>query len=100
MASASFMRVSGVRKSWLTPASISVRCRIWRWMRSRITRKAAAACRTSLAPSGLKSGTSRPLPKLSAAMARRRIERIWLRMKAMAMANSTRALPTIQRMKI
>ncbi len=37
------MRVSGVRRSWLTPASISVRCSIWRRMRSRIWLKARPA---------------------------------------------------------
>ena len=57
------MRVSGVRRSCDTPASISVRCVIWRWMRSRMLMKARAAWRTSVAPSGLKFGTSRPLPR-------------------------------------
>ena len=94
------MRVSGVRRSWETPASISVRWLIWRWIRSRITRKAAAACRTSVAPSSLKRVTSRPLPKASAAAANRRIGRIWLRMKMMAMANSTIAAPTIHSRKM
>ena len=47
---ASFMRVSGVFRSWLTPASISVRCCTWRSMRSRMVRKACAARRTSVAP--------------------------------------------------
>ena len=37
------MRVSGVRRSWLTPASISVRCWTCRRKRSRIMRKALAA---------------------------------------------------------
>ena len=100
MSSASFMRVNGVRRSWLTPASISVRWLIWRWMRSRISRKAEAACRTSVAPSGLKFCTSRPLPSASAAAASRLMGRIWLRMKTMATVNSTLAEPIIHRMKM
>ena len=94
------MRVSGVLRSWLTPASVSVRWVICRVIRSRISRNAPAAWRTSLAPEGRKSVTSRPLPKLSAASASRRIGRIWLRRKMIAMANSTSALPTIQRMNM
>ncbi len=66
------MRVSGVRRSCDTPASISVRCRIWRWMRSRIWMNAAAAWRTSSAPSILVKATGRPLPNPSAAAASRR----------------------------
>ena len=47
-------------------------------MRSRISAKAWAACRTSRAPRGRKSsGSGRPLPKASAASARRRIGLIW-----------------------
>ena len=66
--SASFIRVSGVRRSCDTPASISVRWRIWRWMRSRIVINATAAWRISTAPSILKNGDrrgpcrTRPLP--------------------------------------
>ncbi len=50
IASASFIRVSGVLRSWLTPASISVRWPTWRSMRSRMVMKAWAARRTSVAP--------------------------------------------------
>ena len=78
------------------PASISVRCAIWRWMRWRMLRKAAAACRTSVAPWGRKVGTSTPRPKASAAMASLRSERTWLRRNSMAMARVTSAVPTIQ----
>ena len=93
------MRVSGVRRSCETPASISVRWVIWRCSRSRILMKARAAWRTSVAPSGLKLGTSRPLPKRSAATARRCSERTWLRMKTEAMVSSTSDEPAIHRMK-
>jgi hypothetical protein len=44
-----------------------------------ISMKACAARRTSRAPRGRKFGASRPLPKLSAASASRRIGLIWLR---------------------
>ena len=94
------MRVSGVRRSWLTPASISVRWVIMRWMESRMALKAAAAWRTSDAPDGLKSSTSRPLPNRSIARARRRIGRTWLRMNRLATANSTSDVPTIHSTKI
>jgi hypothetical protein len=71
-----------VRRSWLTPVSIAVRCSIWRSMRSRIWMKAKPARRTSSAPRGRKlGGIGRPLPKLSAASASCRIGRIWLRRK-------------------
>ena len=49
-----------------------------------ISMKACAARRTSRAPRGRKFGTSRPLPKLSAASASRRIGRIWLRRNRIA----------------
>ena len=52
IASASFSRVSGVRRSCDTPASISVRCARKRRMRSCMRLKAVAAWRTSAAPSG------------------------------------------------
>ncbi len=94
------MRVSGVRKSCDTPASISVRCVIWRRMRSRILRKAEAAWRTSVAPSSLKLGTSRPLPKLSAAAASRRSALTWLRMNSDATASSTSEDPAIHSTKM
>ncbi len=73
-------RVSGVRRSWLTPASIWVRCSIWRSMRARMRRKAWAAWRTSAAPEGRKSGASWPRPNRSAACASRSIGLAWLRM--------------------
>ena len=81
------MRVSGVRRSWLTPESICVRCSIWRSRRERIDRKAAPARRTSSAPAGRK-GSERPLPKASAASASARIGRTWLRRKTTATAVS------------
>ena len=99
-ANCSFMRVSGVRRSWLTPASISVRWSTWRLMRSRMRKKAAAAWRTSVAPAGFSSSVPTPLPKLSAASARRRIGRIWLRKKTMAMASRISEAPTIHMTKI
>ena len=69
-ASCSLKRVRMVRRSWLTPVSMAVRCSIWRSMRSRIWMKAKPARRTSSAPRGRKSGgIGRPLPKLSAASA-------------------------------
>ena len=46
-------RVSGVRRSWLTPESSSVRCSICRSIRLRMSRKAFPAIRTSVAPVGL-----------------------------------------------
>jgi hypothetical protein len=46
------IRVSGVRRSWLTPDSIMVRCSIWLSIRPRISRKARPALRTSVAPAG------------------------------------------------
>ncbi len=57
--------------SWLTPASIVVRCSICRSMRRRISTKARAARLTSRAPCGTKGPTGRPLPKASAALASR-----------------------------
>ena len=83
-ASSSLKRVSTVRRSCETPASIAVRCSIARSMRVFISMKACAARRTSRAPRGRKFGTSRPLPKLSAASASRRIGLIWLRRKRIA----------------
>ena len=68
-ASSSLKRVSTVRRSCETPASIAVRCSIARSTRVFISMKACAARRTSRAPRGRKFGTSRPLPKLSAASA-------------------------------
>ena len=53
--SASLSRVIGVRRSWLTPDSMSVRCSIWRSIRARMSRKAAPAARTWL--EGLSPGT-------------------------------------------
>ncbi len=99
-ASSSLKRVRIVRKSWLTPASIAVRCSIMRSTRVFISMKACAARRTSRAPRGRKFGTSRPLPKLSAASASLRIGLIWLRRKAMATISSTVEVPTIQSRKI
>ena len=78
---------------------MSVRWLIWRTMRSCMIRNADPAWRTSDAPSGLKLETSRPLPKLSAAMASRRIGLTWLRMKIVATANKINEVPTIQRTK-
>ncbi len=98
MASCSLRRVNGVRKSWLTPASMAVRWVIWRVMRSRMRLNSIAARRTSLAPSGLKSWIAWPLPNDSAAAARRRIGRTWLRMKTPAMANRISDVPTIHKM--
>ena len=53
-ASSSLKRVNIVRRSWLTPASIAVRCSMERSMRDFISRKAWAARRTSRAPRGRK----------------------------------------------
>ena len=58
------------------------------------------AWRTSRAPRGGKPGTARPLPKASTAAASRRIGRIWLRRKMMAMASSTTEVATIHQMKM
>ena len=88
-ASSSFSRVSGVRRSWLTEASRAVRWSMWRWMRSRMARKATAAWRTSRAPCGLKLGEVSPRPKASAASASRSMARTWLRMNRMATAVSS-----------
>ena len=41
-ASSSRSRVRGVRRSWLTEASRAVRWSMWRWIRSRMARKAVA----------------------------------------------------------
>ena len=51
-ASSSLKRVRMVRRSWLTPASIAVRCSIERSMRAFISRKACAARRTSRRATG------------------------------------------------
>ncbi len=72
--SPSFIRVRGVRKSWLTPDSISVRCSIWRSILLRISKKACPAARTSIAPEGRKSFTC-PRPNAAAALASRLIGR-------------------------
>ena len=99
-ASSSLKRVSTVRRSCETPASIAVRCSMARSTRVFISMKAAAARRTSRAPRGRKFGTSRPLPKLSAASASFRMGLIWLRRKMMATPISTSEVPTIQSRKI
>ncbi len=94
-ASDSFMRVRGVRRSWLTPASISVRCWIERRSRMRMVWKAVAALRTSrVPPEKAKSGTSRPLPSASAATPRWAIGTSSRCMNQMARPNSTRPRPT------
>ena len=49
---------------------------------------------------GRKFGTSRPLPKLSAASASRRIGRIWLRRNRTATIRRIEEVPSIQKMKI
>ena len=94
------MRVSGVRRSWLTPANISVRWAMCRWMRARMSWNAWAAWRTSVAPQALNSSASRPLPNASAAMAKLRIGLTWLRKNRIAIANSTNDTTAIHRMKI
>ena len=99
-ASSSLKRVRMVRRSWLTPASIAVRCSIERSMRAFISRKACAARRTSRAPLGRKFGASRPLPKLSAASASRRIGLIWLRRNSTETISRIDEVPSIQKMKI
>ena len=65
-------------------------------MRSRMRLKAAPAWRTSVAPSGWIGPTSRPRPNASAAEARRRMARTWLRMKAAAIRNTTSEVPASQ----
>ena len=62
-------------------------------MRSCMRLKAVAALRTSVAPSGRMAPLSRPRPKSSAAAARRRMARTWLRMNSAAMPNSRMELP-------
>jgi hypothetical protein len=99
-ASSSLKRVRMVRRSCDTPASIVVRCSMVRSTRRFISMKACAARRTSRAPRGLKPGTSRPFPKLSAASASRRIGLIWLRRNAIATASRNSEVPTIQNRKI
>ena len=98
-ASESLKRVRMVRRSWLTPLSIVVRCSMARSMRRFISRKAWPAWRTSRAPRG-RNSISRPLPKLSAASASRRIGRIWLRRNRIAMPSSTSDEPPIQTRKM
>ncbi len=71
-----------------------------RSMRDFISRKATEARRTSRAPRGLKFGASRPLPKLSAASASRRIGLIWLRRNSTATIKRIDDVPTIQNRKI
>ena len=63
-------------------------------MRSCMRLKAVAAWRTSSAPSGLIMPASRPMPNASAAAARRRMARTWLRMNSAAIANTSAAMPT------
>ena len=88
-------RVSGVFKSWLTPASISVRCWIERRRRIFMVWKAVAALRTSrVPPEKAKSGTSRPLPSASAATPRCSIGTSSRRMNQIARPNSTSESPT------
>ena len=62
MASDSLKRVRMVRRSWLTPFSMVVRCSMARSMRRFISMKAWPAWRTSRAPRG-RNSMSRPLPK-------------------------------------
>ena len=99
-ASSSLKRVSTVRKSCDTPASIVVRCSMARSTRVFISMKACAARLTSRAPRGRKFGASRPLPKASAASASLRIGLIWLRKKMMATNSRTAEVPTIHNRKI
>ena len=63
-------------------------------MRSCMRLNAAATCRTSVAPSGLMGPRSRPMPNASAASARRRMARTWMRRNIAATANSSNAEPT------
>ena len=69
-------------------------------MRAFISMNACAARRTSRAPRGRKFGASRPLPKLSAASASRRIGLIWLRRNSTATIRRIEEVPSIQKMKI
>ena len=68
-------------------------------MRACMRLNAAAAMRTSVAPSGLIGPRSRPMPNASAASARRRIARTWLRRNRAAIPNSSSAEPTTQSTK-
>ena len=61
---------------------------------------ALAARRTSLAPCGLKAGTSPPRPKASAALARRSMAFTWLRMNRIAMVVSRIVVTVIHRTKM
>ena len=55
-ASVSFIRVSGVRRSWLTPESIWVRCSIWRSRRARIVEEGGAGAAHLLGAGGAEGG--------------------------------------------
>ena len=57
---------------------------------------AEEAWRTSAAPSGLNVETSLPLPKSSAAIAKRRIGLTWFRIKIVATVKRINDVPTIQ----
>ena len=81
------------------PASSSVRWVTKRRMLARMPLKAAPAWRTSIAPSGLMGPVSRPLPKSSAAEARRRSARTWFFMNSAATVKSSREDPMIQMTK-
>ena len=96
-ASCSFIRVSGVRRSCETPASMSVRWTIMRCILSRMMLNSDERVRISVAPAGLMSPGSLPLPKSTTAVASRRIGRTWLRMNTLAMTNMTSDVPTIQK---
>ena len=90
-----------VRRSWLTPASIAVRCSIERSTRAFISRNACAALPHF--PRAARDGSSAPrgpLPKLSAASASRRIGLIWLRRNNTATIKRIEEVPSIQKMKI
>ena len=64
-------RVRTVRRSWLTPASMAVRCSIWRSTRTLHVVEGDGRLRAPRAPRAAeKSGTGRPLPKSSTAAAR------------------------------
>ncbi len=88
-----------VRRSWLTPFSIVVRCSIARSMRRFISMKAWPAWRTSRAPRG-RNSISRPLPNPSATAASRRIGLIWLRRNRIATPSRTSEEPIIQTRKM
>ena len=85
-----------MRRSWLTPVSMAVRCSIGALDAALHLDEGVAGLAHLARAARPELDASRPLPKASAASASRRIGRIWLRRNRIATPSSTSDVPTIQ----